>query len=98
MSNRFSTEQENFWAGQFGDEYTIRNDGATEIASNMALFAKVLAHTRSVGSVLELGANRGLNIRALRNLLPDAAMTALEINEQAAARLRTIESLNVDQS
>jgi hypothetical protein len=74
--NSFSTPQEQFWAGQFGDDYTDRNTGARWVASNLALFSRILAATVGVRSVIEFGANRGLNLLALRQLLPDACLTA----------------------
>ncbi len=45
--------------------------------------------------MLELGANRGLAIAALRQLLPRAALSAVEINAAAAAHLARIEGLTV---
>lgn len=36
----FKTDQEVFWAGQFGDDYVDRNNGADAIAANIALFQK----------------------------------------------------------
>ena len=91
----FATEQESFWAGEFGDEYTARNRGAQWVASNLALFAKILDRTRNVKSVLELGANIGLNLRALRQLLPTAKLSAVEINQQAIKELQQIEGMTV---
>ncbi len=91
----FATEQEAFWAGEFGDAYTQRNVGAQWVASNLALFTKVLARTESVRSVLELGANLGLNLRALRQLLPQAQLSAVEINAKAVAELKGIGGLTV---
>lgn len=91
----FATEQEAFWAGEFGDDYTRRNVGAQWVASNLALFAKVLARTENVRSVLELGANLGLNLRAIRQLLPSAELVAVEINAQAVAELERLGDLAV---
>lgn len=91
----FDTEQEAFWAGEFGDDYTQRNVGAQWVASNLALFAKVLARTENVRSVLELGANLGLNLRALRQLLPKADLSAVEINAKAVAELRRLGGIAV---
>lgn len=88
MSSHHVTEQEGFWAGAFGDEYTQRNVGDGWIAANTALFAKVLPRTRAVGSVIELGANIGLNLRAIGQLLPRAELAAVEINASAAKELR----------
>lgn len=84
---QYKTEQEAFWAGEFGDEYIDRNQGAELVAANLALFAKVLARTREVKSVLEFGSNRGLNLMALRQLLPGSALSAIEINRNAVAEL-----------
>ena len=38
----YKTEQENFWSGEFGDDYTRRNRGAALEAANLALFARLL--------------------------------------------------------
>jgi pseudaminic acid biosynthesis-associated methylase len=82
-----TTEQEAFWEGSFGDEYTLRNNAERFLSSNIALFSKILARTQSVKSILELGANRGLNLHALRHLLPVAELSAVEINQQAVDEL-----------
>lgn len=82
------TEQEVFWQGQFGNEYTDRNRGKRWIASNCSFFSKILGHTSEVSSILELGSNIGLNLMALRHLLPEATLSAVEINEKAAAELK----------
>lgn len=87
MTDPFKTDQENFWAGEFGDVYSGRNIGENWIAANTALFAKIIARTSNVRSLIEFGANIGLNLRALRNLLPAAEMTAIEINSMAVEQL-----------
>ncbi|HXG28421.1 MAG TPA: pseudaminic acid biosynthesis-associated methylase [Nevskiales bacterium] len=87
MSSSFKTEQEKFWAGEFGNAYSNRNIGDKWIASNTALFSRILARTLGVASVIEFGANIGLNLRAIRNLLPAAELTAIEINKTAAESL-----------
>src|SRR4051794_13097277 len=87
----YATEQERFWAGRFGDEYTQRNAGQGWIASNVRLFGEVLGHvSERLESVIELGANRGLNLRAIATLLPDAKLSGLEINAGAAEELRSL--------
>jgi spore coat polysaccharide biosynthesis protein SpsF len=48
----------------------------------------LLTHAKPVRSVLEFGANIGLNLQALRMLLPEAELSAVEINEKAIAELR----------
>ena len=86
MVNR--TEQEVFWQGDFGNNYIDRNRSLRWITSNAAFFSKVIARTRGVHSVLELGSNIGLNLIALRQLLPELKLSAVEINEKAAAELK----------
>jgi pseudaminic acid biosynthesis-associated methylase len=93
----YKTEQEEFWAGKFGDDYTERNQGSQLIASNTALFASIIARTQQVSSILEFGANRGLNLLALRNLLPVAELSAVEINPKAVKDLEAIKDLKIYQ-
>ena len=86
----YKTDQEAFWAGEFGDEYIDRNQGAELVAANLALFAKVLARTRNVKNVLEFGSNRGLNLVALHQLLPGSSLSAIEINRKAVTELEKL--------
>jgi hypothetical protein len=83
----FKTEQEEFWAGEFGNEYVDRNAGAALVASNTAMFSSILQNTSRINSVVEFGANIGLNLQALRILLPSATLTGIELNSKAACRL-----------
>lgn len=92
---RDRTEQEKFWAGDFGNEYTQRNKGDELVASSRARFSKVLANTSDIHSMIEFGANRGLNLHALKGLIPDLEITAVEINETAAQELSAIENVTV---
>lgn len=84
----YKTEQESFWAGEFGDDYIKRNHDSKLLASNLHLFAKILSKSSGVSSVLELGANIGLNLVALHDLLPEASFSAVEINKKACEELR----------
>ncbi len=45
------TEQEAFWQGSFGNEYTDRNRGKRWVAANAALFVDVLSRTGGIRSV-----------------------------------------------
>jgi len=83
----YKTEQENFWASEFGNEYISRNGGAQFLASNIAFFSKALAQTRGLESCIEFGANIGMNLRAVATLFPGIKRKAIEINAAAAAEL-----------
>lgn len=89
------TEQESFWEGSFGDEYAERNDDGRFLAANLALYSRILERTRGVESVIEFGANVGLNLSAIRLLLPAARLAAIEINQKAAARLARLPGCKV---
>lgn len=92
----FQTEQETFWAGQFGDEYISRNQGRHALASNLAFFSRALAKTAKIQSCIEFGANIGLNLQAMKLLYPDQRQYAIEINSNAVRELQKfIPSANV---
>lgn len=74
-------EQEQHWAGPSGDAYTDRNKGRG--AANAAFFSRALARATGISSVIEFGAGAGENMIALRNLLPEAELTGVEINTRA---------------
>ena len=90
MTKDWKTQQEAFWAGDFGSAYNDRNVGETLLASKTALLADILRRTREVGSIVEFGANIGLNLVALRRLAPEADFAAIEINPDAARTLREL--------
>ena len=60
------TEQEGFWAGKFGTEYSRRNAGSDLLAATLALFEKALRVAKPPRDCIEFGANIGMNLRALR--------------------------------
>lgn len=84
------TDQEHFWAGEFGSEYIKRSNTAELLASNIHLFALALDHAEKISSGIEFGANIGMNLRALQALYPGIDLTAVEINPDAAAQLRAV--------
>jgi len=93
--NKYKTDQETFWAGEFGDEYVMRNQGASLVAGNLALFSKILSSAAPIRSVIEFGSNIGLNLIALKQLLPGADFSAIEINPKAAESLKKVEGVRV---
>jgi pseudaminic acid biosynthesis-associated methylase len=80
----FKTEQEAFWAGEFGSEYIGRNEGSALLASNLNFFARSLHAAGRIDSCIEFGANVGMNLRALKLLFPHMTQSAIEINADAA--------------
>ncbi len=86
--SKYRTPQEAFWAGEFGDDYIDRNRSGELLASNTAMFAKILGRTKDVTSVMEFGANIGLNLKAISTILPSVELSAVEINAQAAEELQ----------
>ena len=91
----YKTEQEKFWVGEFGNEYIDRNQGEKTIASNVAMFSKIFNSTCSISNVIEFGSNIGLNLKAIKQLLPKAKLSAIEINEKAVSQLKKIENVNI---
>jgi len=88
----FQTEQEEFWAGDFGTEYIKRNQGEALLASNLNFFSKSLSQVRGFNSCIEFGANIGMNLKALKLLYPHIDSHAIEINEEAAKHLGEVVS------
>ncbi|MCK5373850.1 MAG: pseudaminic acid biosynthesis-associated methylase [Alphaproteobacteria bacterium] len=93
---KYKTEQENFWSGEFGDEYIHRNT-LDIIPCRISMFSNILKSTRQINSILELGANIGINLHALHALLPKAKLHALEINDKAIDELRKHEWIEARQ-
>jgi len=93
----YKTEQEDFWTGQFGDEYTVRNNSQELIDGDINFFSSVLSKTEDINSVIEFGSNIGLNLIAIRKLLNDVELSGIEINENAVKSLKDIEGVRVYQ-
>ena len=83
------TVQEEFWAGEFGNDYIARNRSDALLASNLALFSDVLKASGPISSVLELGCNIGMNLKALDLLDTKMLKAGVDINEAAIAQLKT---------
>jgi pseudaminic acid biosynthesis-associated methylase len=90
---KFKTKQEEFWSGEFGDEYIERNIGDTLLASNLNFFSTILSGLDSIKNVLEFGSNVGMNLKALKHLLPEAQFGGIEINEKAFTELTQISNV-----
>ena len=91
----YKTEQEMFWAGEFGDEYVERNQTAKILASNISLFSQIFKNVDSVKSVIEFGSNIGLNLHAIKQLIPEVELSAIEINKKAVSILEKMSDINI---
>ena len=85
--SKFRNEQEEFWSAEFGDEYIDRNKSDQLFASNLYFFSQALKRTRKINSCIEIGANVGMNLRALKLLFPQIHLEAVEINKEAGKLL-----------
>src|ERR1700687_1796300 len=80
------TDQLALWRGKFGEDYIGRNQVTPEYMRPLTLmWAKMLANINPK-SILEIGANIGLNLRAIQTLSA-AQLTAIEPNETARNRI-----------
>jgi pseudaminic acid biosynthesis-associated methylase len=80
----FTTEQEEFWAGDFGAAYMKRNTHDRLLVPKIAMWSKMLSSAHGVSSIKEFGCNNGGNLLALNRLKPDLVLSGIEINAQAA--------------
>jgi pseudaminic acid biosynthesis-associated methylase len=74
------SEQENFWSGAFGDEYTRRN--AVDWCSRVPFWSDVLKLT-CPRSVLEVGCNAGWNLMAIRQANATINTFGIDVNHKA---------------
>jgi len=86
-ASRSWSDQEQFWAGKFGEEYIDRNQSNQLLGSNIHFFAKALEGIPKPVSCLEFGANIGMNLKALSLLFPEMNLAAIEINLRAVQML-----------
>jgi pseudaminic acid biosynthesis-associated methylase len=84
MNMNYKSEQENFWANEFGNEYPKRNEGEKLVSVNVAIFSKILKNCPSIASAAELGCNIGLNLIALNRINKNLSLRGYEINAKAA--------------
>ena len=91
----YKTEQEKFWASEeWGKEYRERNSYDC-VKNNISFFSKILERTSGIKSIIEFGSNIGLNLIALKNLLPYADYSAIEINKNACVELEKLDFINI---
>jgi pseudaminic acid biosynthesis-associated methylase len=90
------------WLGSFGQSYIERNRATSAAVSDAAIAFRRILETAGilcqVSSVLEVGANIGINLISLRRVLdPAARLSAVEPNPLACEELRKNSELRLDQ-
>lgn len=93
MENTYRTAQEEFWSGEFGDQYISRNSSVKLLASNQHFFSNIFRGLDKINSLIEFGANVGMNLKAIKQLLPETELSGIEINEKAYQELTKIETI-----
>lgn len=73
-------EQSNFWAGPFGDAYTNRNQVPLDVRRP---FWRDMMHRMQPDTVLEIGCNRGHNLKLISEFRPYAHLYGVDVNTSA---------------
>src|SRR5215218_7734058 len=80
-----SARLEQFWSGEFGDDYAARNVDAWK--QRGPFWRDVLARI-DVATVLEVGCNVGANLHWLAQLVPPGGVFGVDVNEEALEQAR----------
>ena len=89
LTSAMTTRTLSHWKGEFGDAYTGRNEVSAEKLRQLTAAWQAILRTMETDapkSILEVGANIGLNLRALRPI-SSAEFYAVEPNAKARERL-----------
>ena len=71
---------EEFWAGEFGNEYHKRSPG--DVKANIDFFRKALPDPYPA-SLIEFGSGAGNNLRAIAEIVPSIELASVELNTEA---------------
>ena len=83
------SSQEDFWRGDFGDKYILRNNSAALYPPNLRLFSEIINSMEiSPKEWIEFGPNIGNNLKAIKTLIPNCKTIGIEINSTAAQTLK----------
>jgi pseudaminic acid biosynthesis-associated methylase len=75
-----ATAQEEFWRGDFGVSYTERNRPSWK--ARVPFWKEIIAKTEA-RAILEVGANIGTNLKAMRAVDPSLCIWGCDINQAA---------------
>jgi pseudaminic acid biosynthesis-associated methylase len=82
MSAKFNSEQEEFWADTYAQDYIAKNS-SFDRRLGVQGWELMLAKAGRLGSILECGCNIGRNIMFLNDARPDARKSIIEISKPA---------------
>lgn len=91
MMVQFNQTGVELWGGEFGNDYTNRNQ--VDWRKRMP-FWKMIEERTGARSYFEMGCNAGWNLSAIKRQFPDVVVVGNDINEQAA-RQAQMAGLNV---
>jgi pseudaminic acid biosynthesis-associated methylase len=75
-------EQQNFWANNYAEDY-IRKNSLFDKNLGTECWKKILSNAKGITSILECGCNIGRNIGFLKEVLPAASKSIIEISKPA---------------
>ena len=85
-------KQHEVWAGDFGADYTRRNDKPWQ--PRVRFWREIMDRTKAT-KVFEVGCNMGLNLNAIRSVRPEAHLGGCDVNEYALSLARAAGHRNV---
>ena len=86
---KYKTKPEEHWSGVEGDIWQERCYVSDKLlASRISMYSSILRNAGGINSALEIGAGAGQSIMAVKTLLPEAEIAAVEINAKAAEALK----------
>jgi len=80
-------EQVEYWEGRDGNEYIECNTESMLLHPYTHMWNRILEKINPLCSALEVGANIGVNLQALKHLMPGIKCSAIEPNTKARRRL-----------
>ena len=90
MKLDYRTEQEEFWSGEFGNLYIERNASERSQLAKLIMFSQIIRNMPRIKSIVELGCNIGLNLRALKTINSNFEVAGYEINKNAIIKAKEI--------
>ncbi|WP_299809985.1 pseudaminic acid biosynthesis-associated methylase [uncultured Roseibium sp.] len=84
---QYETSQERVWSGSHGYRYVVHHANENWLETRVPTWEMLLESMPDVQSVLEMGCNIGANLKALRHLRPELAISGVEINKPAVDML-----------